>query len=101
MNVGEIEALAVVVFLLFVRGGKRRSVERRAKLRRLKREQWLMQFRRRLTHISLLFIMILSCVSLNASIRQDRILWEKQRSSDWWEHVVLSTFNSEDWLDNF
>ena len=34
-------------------------------------------------------------------MRADRLLWEKPRSSDWWEQVVLSTFTSEDWLSNF
>ena len=34
-------------------------------------------------------------------MRADRLLWEKPRSSDWWEQVVLSTITSEDWLSNF
>ena len=29
------------------------------------------------------------------------MLWEKPRSSDWWDRIVMSTFTSADWLTNF
>ena len=30
-----------------------------------------------------------------------QILWKKEKNNDWWEHIVDSTFNQQDWLNNF
>ena len=28
-------------------------------------------------------------------------VWIKERSNHWWDHILKSTFNSHDWLENF
>ena len=33
--------------------------------------------------------------------RRSRRIWRKPRSTNWWENIVLKTFTSQDWLDNF
>ena len=33
--------------------------------------------------------------------RQPRHIWRKPRSVNWWENIVLKTFTSQDWLENF
>ena len=46
-----------------------------------------------------MFVMLMSVACLNLS--QERMLWTKERSSHWWEHVVKSTFTQKDWIENF
>ena len=93
----------LVALLAFQRVCRRRNVERRARLKRLARarEQRWRAFRMRQANLTLVFVLLLCWFSLTTSMRADRLLWEKPRSSDWWEQVVLSTFTSEDWLSNF
>ena len=78
-------------------------MERRARLKRLARarEQRWRAFGMRQANLTLVFVLLLCWFSLTTSMRANRLLWEKPRSSDWWEQVVLSTFTSEDWLSNF
>ena len=49
--------------------------------------------------VRLMFMVLMSVAHCNQS--PDRMIWMKERSSDWWEHVVKSTFTPRDWLENF
>ena len=47
----------------------------------------------------LMFVVLISMTCYNLS--PERIVWMKERSSHWWEHVVKSMFTPQDWLENF
>jgi len=34
-------------------------------------------------------------------ISQERTIWMKKRSKDWWERIVNHSFKEEDWLESF
>ena len=55
-----------------------------------KRSRRRREFDRRQAIERLVFVMLMSVACLNLS--QERMLWTKERSSHWWEHVVKSTF---------
>ena len=80
----------------FLRVCRRRSVERREKLRRMERKQRLLDFRRRKENLNMVFLLFLCSLSLGATARFDRLMWEKTRSCDWWDRVT-----AQDWLTNF
>ncbi|XP_065908880.1 uncharacterized protein [Dysidea avara] len=44
---------------------------------------------------------LLSTAVMELCNRQDRTIWMHPRSSNWWEDVVLQSFGSRDWLENF
>lgn len=46
-----------------------------------------------------MFVIMISMVSCN--LASERVIWTRERSSHWWEHVVCSTFSPQDWLENF
>ncbi len=81
------EFVAIVGFLRVCR----RSAERREKLRRMERKQQLLDFRRRKENLNVLFLLFLCSVNLGATAR---LIWEKPRSCDWWDRVVLSAFTA-------
>ena len=64
-----------------------------------KRSRRRREFDRRQAIERLVFVMLMSVACLNLS--QERMLWTKERSSHWWEHVVKSTFIQNDWIENF
>ena len=70
-----------------------RYIQNRRRARRLKfyRQQ-------RVQHV-MFYLFLLS--ALRASLRCERSLWTKTRSSDWWEQIVLESFEEEDWQENF
>ena len=88
------EYVAIVGFLRVCR---RRSAERRERLRKMERKQRLLDFRRRKENLNVLFLLFLCSVNLGATARFDRLIWEKTQSCDWWDRVVLSTFTAQDW----
>ena len=47
-----------------------------------------------------MFVVLMSVAYCNSMLPERRI-WMKERSTYWWEHVVKSTFTSQDWLENF
>ena len=77
---------------------KRRTVQRLT-LMKQKRSRRRREFDRRQAIERLVFVMLMSVSCLNLS--QERMLWTKERSSHWWEHVVKSTFTQNDWIENF
>ncbi len=77
--------VAIVAIVSFLRVC-RRSVERREKLRRMSRKQRFLDFRRRKENLNMLF---LCSVSLNATARFDRLMWEKTRSCDWGSSLYI------------
>ena len=46
-----------------------------------------------------MFVVLISVTCCNLS--PERMIWMKERRTHWWEHVVKSTFTSQDWLENF
>lgn len=34
-------------------------------------------------------------------LSQERSIWRKKRSSDWWEEIVKNHFKDDDWLESF
>ena len=40
-------------------------------------------------------LILVTCCNLSP----ERMIWTKERSTHWWEHVVKSTFTSQDWLE--
>ena len=91
-----VAALLIVRALLLKR--KRRAAMRlkRMKQERSRRKQ---AFVRRQAMERMLFIVWMSVTYSNLS--PERMIWTKERSSHWWEHIVKSTFTSQDWLENF
>ena len=31
----------------------------------------------------------------------ERMIWTKEKTNHWWEHIVKSTYTPKDWLENF
>ena len=89
-------AAMVVRDLLLKR--KRRATKR---LERIKEERRGRRraFVRRQTMERLMFVVLMSVTCCNMA--PERMIWTKERSSQWWEQVVKSTFTSKDWLENF
>ncbi len=57
-------------------------------------------FARRQAQQRLMFFVMMAVVS-NLQGSPVRMLWAKERSSNWWEQVVNSAFTPRDWLENF
>ena len=57
-------------------------------------------FARRQTQqrLALVFLLSLTASHIHSPIRA---IWSKERSSNWWEHIVGQTFTSQDWIENF
>ena len=49
----------------------------------------------------LVFTFMLSLASSIALTPVVRTVWEKPRTSDWWDNIVLSSFATNDWFSNF
>ena len=43
------------------------------------------------------------CLGLGCAMgfRHEKQEWRKERSSDWYDRIVLQTFTDEQWLENF
>ena len=48
-----------------------------------------------------MFILMITMVTVSSLLTTTRMLWAKERSNNWWEYVVKSTFTQQDWLENF
>ena len=46
-------------------------------------------------------LFLLSTVRGALELRSERTVWTKTRSSDWWERIVLESFQEDDWQENF
>ena len=90
-----VASLVVRVLLL------RRKCRAARRLKRMKEERRRHRraFVRRQAMEQLMFVVLISVTCCNLS--PERMIWTKERSSHWWEHVVKSTFTSQDWLKNF
>ena len=58
------------------------------------------KFFKRQARERMLFAMTLSLAMLSMW-SSSRIVWTKERSSQWWDRVVMGTFTNHDWLQNF
>ena len=56
------------------------------------------RFQRNQTRQRLMFALLL-CTLSNTSV--PRSLWQRERASYWWEHIVNESFTPNDWLSNF
>lgn len=41
------------------------------------------------------------CAGLTMAMAREKTIWSVERSSVWWEDVVLETYNDQQWLENF
>lgn len=41
------------------------------------------------------------CAGLTMAMARKKTIWSVERSSVWWEDVVLETYNDQQWLENF
>ena len=57
--------------------------------------------KRRATERKLALFLILAISSINLHYTSQRLLWSKERSGQWWDHIVKTTFTDRDWYDNF
>lgn len=57
-------------------------------------------FQRRQAQQRLVFALTL-CSFVIPLLSPARMLWEIERSSEWWEKIVNGTFVNHDWLTNF
>ena len=72
------------------------AVERRKRLRARTRKALV---RRRLRErMTFALLISMAALTLQSPVRS---VWVKQRSSYWWEQVVINTFTPNDWLENF
>ena len=70
-----------------------RYLQNRRRARRLK------FYRQQKVQRVMFYLFLLS--ALRGAMRSERSVWTKSRSSDWWERIVLETFQEEDWQENF
>ena len=91
------EELVVIGQLLSL--SRKKRARRRERLRRIERRRRWQAFMRRQTQLCLMVMLLLCSASL--SEKSISVVWVKERSSHWWDQVVLSTFSSSDWLTNF
>ena len=89
--------LAVRTYFL----ARRRKAARRLKWKRLLRERERRDFLKKQALERLLFFSMMVAFITSCSLSPERMLWSRSRSRHWWEHVVNSTFTSQDWLENF
>ena len=77
---------------------KRKAAKRLARMRqeRKTRRRW---FRKKQAIERFFFVVLLSATCENCLT--ERTVWIKERSNHWWDHILMSTFNSHDWLENF
>ena len=68
--------------------------------RRMRLRRWTMFFRKQMNEY-LVFTFMLSLASSIALTPVVRTVWEKPRTSDWWDNIVLSSFATNDWFSNF
>ena len=92
------EATAYHAVRAYFSARRRRSV-RRFEMMKLERERRRREFLRRKERERLMYVMMIAIVTAN--LANERVVWTKQRSSDWWENVVCSSFSSEQWMENF
>ena len=82
---------------------KHRAVKRLTLMKqrrdRRRREFVRRQAIERLMFVMLMFVMLMSMTC--GSLSPERMIWTKERSSHWWEHIVKCTFTPKDWLENF
>jgi hypothetical protein len=43
----------------------------------------------------------ITCAGLSMAMARENTSWSVERSSVWWEDVVLETYNDQQWLENF
>lgn len=67
--------------------------------RRARVNQRMREFYRRQNQERFIFLLVLAIASQNLTIT--RVCWMKDRSNHWWDHIVNSTFTSQEWLQNF
>lgn len=53
---------------------------------------------RRRTQLKMLFSLLVTAI-MSTSV--ERRIWTRERSSVWWERIVLGEFSEEDWQQNF
>ena len=90
-----VAALIVCAHLL----KSKHSTVKRLKLMKQERNRRRREFMRRQAMERLMFVVFMSVDYCNLS--PEGMLWTKERSNNWWEHVVKSTFTPGDWLENF
>ena len=83
---------------------RRRKSERRRRLcllRRNARRRRIEAFEQKQYLESVPFVVFLWLTSVVSHLKVERQVWMKERSSDWWERIVLAGFTENDWLENF
>ena len=78
---------------------RKRRAAKRLKVMKQQRNKRRREFVRRQAMERFMFVVLMSVAFCNLS--PERMLWMKERSNHWWEHVVNSTFTPQDWLQNF
>ena len=79
---------------------KRKHASRQAALRVNRRKKQMMAFHRRPSQQRVMLVLIMcTCVALVYA--PEREVWSRERSSEWWESVVNSSFEPYDWVTNF
>ena len=78
----------------------RRNSSKRLKSRRKQALKRRSAFARGQAQERAIFFVLLNNF-IQSSLRQPKLVWMKERSGHWWEHVVKTTFTPQDWLDNF
>lgn len=86
------------IFRVHLLKTKQRATKR-AKLIKEQQSRRRRQFIRKQAVERLMFVLLMSVTYCN--LLPERIVWTKERSSHWWEHIVKSTFTPQDWLENF
>ena len=77
---------------------KRRASKRLIMMKR-ERSRRRREFVRKQAIERLMFVILMSMICGNLSPEQ--MIWTKERSCHWWEHIVKCTFMPKDWLENF
>ena len=90
---------ALVVRTLALKRKRRAAKRLELMLMKEERRRRRQAFVRRQAMERLMFVVLMSVTCCNLS--PERMIWTKERSSQWWEQVVKSTFTPQDWLENF
>ena len=96
----DVDAACVCMFLR-ARLARIRHINALAWKRRRTQAQKKRIFARKQAQQRLFSVLMMSLVAFNVS-SPARSIWVKERSSYWWNHIIVSeTFSDSDWLDNF
>ena len=91
----------VATALLLRRKANRKQREKEMYLRKRARAIRRRAFAAKQERQRLLFAVLLAMTTLTVRLPTPRSIWMRQRSSYWWDHIVLSTFTHEQWMENF